>query len=224
MINIISATKFSEAEFWEKSALGLSLARLRFDVRINPRITYENKLGLPSIYNAQIVASGSDDILVFVHDDIWLDDFFLAERVTEGLKAFDVIGIVGNRRRVAKQPTWIFVDMSFKYDDDVNLSGAVGLAQTSSGPVRYFGPAPASCELMDGIFFAASRRTLVKNSVFFDPRFDFHFYDLDFCRTAKLRGLQLGTWPISLTHQSNGLYGTEHWRNMHQIYIEKWGD
>lgn len=199
--------------------MGLSLVRLRFDVRIKPCITYENKLGLALIYNAQIVAAGSDDILVFIHDD-----FFLAERVTEGLKAFDVIGIAGNRRRVPNQPVWRCVDMSFKFDDGVNQSGAVGSGLTPCGPVIYFGPAPASCELMDGIFFAASRRTLVKNSVFFDPRFDFHFYDLDFCRTAKLRGLQLGTWPISLTHQSMGGFGSDDWRNMYQIYIEKWGD
>ena len=40
---------------------------------------------------------------------------------------------------------------------------------------------------------------------FFDPAFDFHFYDLGpLCQTAREKGLRLGTWHISITHNSGG--------------------
>ena len=31
-------------------------------------------------------AAGSRDLLVFVHDDVWIDDFFIGDRVIEGLR------------------------------------------------------------------------------------------------------------------------------------------
>jgi GT2 family glycosyltransferase len=65
---------------------------------------------------------------------------------------------------------------------------------------------------------------LQEHNVRFDPRFDFHFYDLDFCRTARQKGLRLGTWPICVTHQGKGAFGTPEWRRNHQAYLTKWGD
>lgn len=70
-----------------------------------PRIGCENQRGLPEVYNERIVASDAGDILVFVHDDVWIDDNFFGTHVVEGLRDFDVIGVAGNRRRVAKQPS-----------------------------------------------------------------------------------------------------------------------
>ena len=84
------------------------------------------------------------------------------------------------------------------------------------------GPTPAACELLDGLFLAARRPVLRANNVLFDPAFDFHFYDLDFCRTARAKGLRLGTWPIALTHQSNPLYGNPQWSELFLQYCEKW--
>jgi len=60
--------------------------------------------------------------------------------------------------------------------------------------------------------------------VLFDPRFDFHFYDMDFCRTARKAGLRLGTWPICLTHQSGGNFASDAWKEKCRLYREKWPD
>jgi len=76
---------------------------------------------------------------------------------------------------------------------------------------------------LDGVFLAAKKQVLIKNGVFFDPQFDFHLYDMDFCRNARQHGLRLGTWPICLTHQSGGAFGTAHWRAKYDAYIKKWG-
>lgn len=224
MIDIVSATRLSSADFTSRSALGISLRRLQFDPRIRSHIAFENRRGLPEIYNARITEPGSADALVFVHDDVWIDDYFLADRVLEGLKAFDVIGVAGNRRRLPHQPAWAFVDTKFTWDEKARLSGAVGHGTHPFGGVSSFGPVPAECELLDGVFLAASRAALVKHGVLFDPRFDFHFYDMDFCRTARQCGLRLGTWPICLTHQSGGAFGSPQWQQKHLAYIEKWTD
>ncbi len=66
---------------------------------------------------------------------------------------------------------------------------------------------------MDGVFLAAKKSALTEYAVTFDPQFDFHFYDMDFCRTARKAGLTLGTWLVKLTHQSAGAFGGIYGKN-----------
>jgi len=223
MIEIVSATRLSANEFAAKSALGLSLQRLAFDGRLKAALAFSNRTGLPAIYNSRIATPGGPDILVFIHDDVWIDDHFFADRVIEGLRNFDLIGVAGNRRRVPGQPAWAFVDPNLTWDEPANLSGAVAHGAQPFGAVSHFGAVPAACELLDGVLLAARKSLLVARKVLFDPRFDFHFYDLDFCRAARQAGLRLGTWPISITHQSGGAFGGERWRELYRAYLAKWG-
>jgi len=223
MIEIVSATRLSEDKFRKESALGISLQRLSQDPRLVARVAFENRRGLPEVFNTRIQAQEDHDILVFVHDDVWIDDYFLVDRVIDGLRIYDVIGVAGNRRRVQNQPGWAFVDDKFAWDSRDNLSGSVAHGGHPFGVVGVFGSTPADCELLDGVFLAARKATLIDNQVLFDPRFDFHFYDMDFCRSARAKGLRLGTWPICLTHQSGGAFGTPAWVEKYHAYLQKWG-
>jgi len=110
MIEIVSATRLSEGDFWNRSALGLSLRRIAHDTRLVAYPAFANQRGLPEIFNARISAPGGHDLLVFIHDDVWIDDYHFADRIIEGLRTYDVIGVVGNRRRVQNQSSWAFVD------------------------------------------------------------------------------------------------------------------
>jgi GT2 family glycosyltransferase len=211
-----------EVAFWKSCALGISLRRLAHDARLVARLEFENRQGLPELFNARIEASDAHDILVFIHDDVWIDDYFFADRLIEGLAAYDVIGVAGNRRRVEHQPAWAFLDTSWTWDDPANLSGAVAHGRNPFGAVRLFGAVPADCELLDGVMLAARKSSLTRSGVRFDPRFDFHLYDMDFCRVARDKGLRLGTWPICVTHQSNGAFGTQAWGANHREYVAKW--
>jgi GT2 family glycosyltransferase len=214
MIEIISATRLSENDFWNKSALGTSLRRLEKDSRLVAHIAFENQLGLPDVFNARINAPEGHPILVFIHDDVWINDDSFADLVIHGLNTYDVIGVAGNRRRVDNQPAWPFIDNKFTWDANINLSGSL---------TNYvYGVAPAECELLDGLFLAAKKSRLTAAKVQFDPRFDFHFYDMDFCRSARKNGLRLGTWPISLTHKSGGEFGSPRWQEKYRLYLEKW--
>jgi GT2 family glycosyltransferase len=224
LIDIVSATRRPEAGFWDDSPLAISLRRIAFDTRLAAHVSFANQRGLPEVYNARLAAADCAEYVVFVHDDVWLDDHYIADRIIEGLRVYEVIGVAGNRRRVAGQPAWAFVDDTFTWDHRDNLSGAVAHARRPFGAVSYFGPAPAACELLDGVFLAARASVLRSRGVAFDPRFAFHFYDLDFCRTARERGLRLGTWPIALTHESGGVLGSPAWRAAYRVYRAKWGE
>ncbi len=222
MIEIVSATRLSKKEFWNTSALGLSLKRIAHDKRLVWRLHFENRFGLPKIYNDRILAQDAHAITVFAHDDIGIDDDCLADRIIEGLNHYDVIGVAGNRRRIDNQPAWIFAEALGLHDHNF-LSGSIGHGKQPFGSISTYGDAPAECELLDGVFLAAKTSTLREKEVLFDPRFDFHFYDMDFCRRARQRKLSLGTWPIALTHQSQGAFGAPNWKQKYRAYIEKWG-
>lgn len=221
-VEIVSATRLSKKDFWEQSPLGLSLLRLAHDFRFLPQIAFSNQRGLPDIFNARILAPDRREFLVFMHDDVWIDDYFLIDRVIQGCEAFDIIGVAGNRRRVASQPAWMFIDKKFNWDEKANLAGSIAHGTQAFGEISFFGAVPAECELLDGVFLAARKSSLCENAILFDPIFDFHFYDLDFCRTARQKGLRLGAWPICLTHQSGGAFGSPGWAQKYVQYLEKW--
>jgi protein O-GlcNAc transferase len=223
-VRIVSATRMDEQTFWKSSALGQSLAIRRADPRLVFDIAFSNKTGLPKVYNAAIVQAGPRDALMFVHDDIWLDDPQWLDKLLVALKRYDVVGLAGNRRRVGGQPAWLYtkVEDGRYWLDGNNLSGAVCHGKTAKGKVSYFGPSPAHCELLDGLFIAARGDLLKHSRVAFDGRFDFHFYDLDFCRGARAAGLSIGTWPIMVTHQSTGAFDSPGWHKGRALYVGKW--
>jgi hypothetical protein len=252
LVTFISATRSSEELFWASSPLGLSVKRLslahpqtascdEFDLNVIYRscIFFENSKGLSEIYNFFIEQrlsleynSGvTDEILVFIHDDVWIDDANVGQHLVDSLKEFDVVGVLGSVDRAAGQANWAYLPVPIKLNgfellSNPNMggvSGSISGGVNPCGDILYYGPWKRECELLDGVFLAVRKQTLSQTSLRFDPCFDFHFYDLDFCRAARTHGLRLGTWPISLTHQSVGAVG-EDWLLAHSAYLSKWGD
>lgn len=224
-VSFVAATRLPEHEFWTNSALGVSLQRFRNDARVDMQLSFENTRGLPEVYNRAIESNTKADIVVFLHDDIWLTDELLLQKLEAALARFDIVGVAGNIRRLAAQPAWLYSSIGssgFVWDHGY-LSGSI-LHGSPERPERTcFGAAPASCELLDGVFLACRRQELVKRGVRFDDRFMFHFYDLDLCRSARQSGLKLGTWPVEMIHQSAGIFGSEEWVRAYQVYLDKWG-
>ncbi len=204
----------------ERSALGLSLQRLA-DPRITASIAFQNRAGLPAVYNHRLTLSQAE-VLLFIHDDVWIDDLFLADRLLEAAASFDVIGVVGNTRCADGQVSWAFVDEQLNWDSDNCLTGAIANGAESFGRISRFGKSPAPCHLLDGVFIAVNAVAARQHDVRFDEQFSFHFYDMDFCREAHTRGLRIGTWPISITHQSAGNFRSDAWRDACSRYQHKW--
>ena len=228
-ILIVCATRESREDFPRKTALGRTLAAYGGfypPAFVELKLTARNARGLPAVYNEAIAASANDPaVLVFVHDDIFLCDFYWGQHLLASMQAFDVVGIAGNRRRLARQPGWAFADEKMAWDSPDNLSGVIGNGE--GFPPRHFsafGPTPQPVVLLDGVLLACRSTTLLEHGLRFDERFEFDFYDMDFCRQAEAKGLRMGTWPISLVHESGGAYGGKRWRAAYEKYLEKWGE
>jgi hypothetical protein len=224
-LRLVCATRESAEGFHANTGLGRSLNFLNAPF-IELRLHERNTVGLPKLYNQAIREARSDPaVLVFLHDDLHFVDFFWPLHLRDSLHSFDVVGVVGNRRRVPNQPSWLFLDSEGTRDDMQNLSGVV--AQGKGFPpdhVNVFGPSRLEVKLLDGLFLAARSETLLSNEIWFDERFDFDLYDLDFCRSAESKQLRIGTGTISLIHESLGsAFDGPRWRDAYAKYLEKWG-
>jgi len=275
----IVATRHDEDAFFRSSLLAQSLEQLsnRADLLLEP--AFQSSAGLAAVYNPAIERSEPGDRLVFIHDDVYVDDWHLDVRLQQALSVYDVVGVAGATVRQPGQPAWWATEArgqlnvtapgtqsgaikhikprkrrawarliesglahlplgrgAWREQWNVNPDGTCSLkplsqkgtsapssphAGSGTGRLDTFGPTPASVNLLDGVFIAARADRLKESAVRFDPRFKYHFYDLDFCRQCEAAGLSMGTWPIALTHGSYGSWG-DAWRKSKNIYLDKW--
>ncbi|WP_158812467.1 tetratricopeptide repeat protein [Methylocapsa sp. S129] len=216
-VTMVSASRHSEADFYLKSAMGQSLSQTYSAFPVKSRIYPSNAKSLSACYNDAIAnTTNPEEILVFIHDDILLADFFWIDKLIWGLERFDILGLAGNKRRLPRQPGWMFIDDQLTRDQSSQLSGMVGF--------DVYGRPGQRCKLLDGVMLAARKSTFEKSGIGFDERFDFHFYDLDLCRQAEERNLSLGAIPLGAVHQSEGNYASPEWRRGYDAYLRKWGD
>lgn len=226
-IIVVSASRMNREAF-NTSAIYSSIDRMKhYDKRIVLLPVCSNSVSLSAIYNQFIIDTIKDCFIVFIHDDIWIEDMFFVDNISRALEQFDIVGIAGNRRIPPRGPTWFCLEDETQDQD--NLSGGIFQHDPMLGSVIepnnfcYFGPCPADVQLLDGAMIAARGSTLIESGVRFDEQFDFHFYDLDFSRTANQAGLRVGTWPIPLIHLSKGNFRSESWKKNMLLYRKKWG-
>ncbi len=232
MLTFVTATRLSDEAFWAHSPLARSLKAVAGLMPLRLQVAAQNTQPLAEVYNSAIRASGPNEILVFVHDDVAIDDWMAGARLREALGHYDVVGVAGNRRRQPGQQTWYMkpgplVDGRYHITerDSEWLSGAVRHGEPDENSFSAYGPAPAAVALLDGVLLAARGEVLKARGVWFDPQFSFHFYDLDFCRSAEQAGLRMGTWPLALTHTSKGAsVMTDAWAQTCLLYLRKWGE
>jgi len=224
-IRVVCATRLPREKFLSQTQTGRSIQAFISSSKVEVRLYADNSQGLSYVYNQAIEESQENPaILVFMHDDVLIADYFYEKRIREGLKKFDIIGLAGNKRRIAGQVGWRTLNLVGDLDLDENLSGVIG--HGPSFPPQFFftfGPTDVECKLMDGLFLAADSQTLQEKGLRFDERFSFHFYDLDFCRQAEIKQLKMGTIPLSVVHLSGGNMD-QVWRNAYDEYMKKWGE
>lgn len=227
MMVLVTATRLDKAQFDAQTLLGRCLPRLGQFQPLALRLSPCNTRPLGEVYNSAIEQAQPDDVLVFVHDDVHLDDWMLAVRLQQALRVYDVVGVAGNDRVQPGQPTWYLAPgpgPGAPAFDHPHLSGAIAhVSASGQSQVTVYGPSPRPVRLLDGVFLAASAGRLQQSGVRFDPELGFHFYDLDFCLSTHQAGLSLGTWPIALTHQSGGeSIRSQAWRGARLKFERKW--
>lgn len=228
---VVTATRCSQADFSRDTLLGRSLPGVAQLTPLALRGFFENSRPLGACYNEVIEQAGVDDTLIFMHDDVYLNDWMLGWRVQEALLHFDVVGVVGNRRRQPGQETW-YMQPSQMVDgvrkmttfDSAYLSGVIAHGSPDSWQLSNYGPVPQPVKLIDGVFMAVKAGRLKKTGVRFDAGLGFHLYDLDFCRAVEQAGLKIGTWPIAMIHASGGgSVQSAAWAASSAMYLAKWG-
>jgi GT2 family glycosyltransferase len=223
-IRLVCATRGSNESFFTSTALGRSYQVYKHLSFVELRLFADNTAGLSEVYNMAIEeAKSSPAIMMFVHDDVHLIDLFWPINVFQSLSIFGIVGVAGNRRRVAGQPSWFFVDSKRTQDASENLSGVIGHGTGFPCQLSVYGSPGQEVKLLDGVLLVTRSDTLHRNCLRFDPRFDFHFYDLDFCRQAEVKGIRMGTWSISVIHESGGAFRSPGWLANYERYLAKWG-
>ena len=238
---LVAASRLSADAFWKGTLLGQSLLAMPDMLRPELALHFDNqgerRLGLSTLYNRALEECPAERWLLFVHDDVYLHDPFIEQRIDEGLQENDILGLAGSRGGDLSEPSWALAfnekldGIGWQDDPRVQRSGFVSHhlepvqpSSTTPPPVLLsgFGDVPARCDLLDGLFLAVDPVEVRERNVRFDERFAFHFYDLDFCRSALGSGLWLSTWPILVTHGSGGAFGTPAWKDAARLYLDKW--
>lgn len=221
----ICATRVNEEQFFHETQLGMS--KVFFELpNAELRLFSNNTLPLPVVYNQAVDEAKNDPaVLVFIHDDVTLLDYYWPEHLNEALHQFDIAGLAGNRRRLPRQPSWFFTDDQFTKEFADYGSGRICHSKTfPPARIDFFGTPGVPLKMVDGVFIAVRSETLWSKGLRFDEQFSFHFYDMDFCRTAELLGLSMGIATVSILHGSVGNLNSDEWRLNYNKYLTKWGE
>jgi hypothetical protein len=170
-------------------------------------IVYEenNTEGLSKRYNDFIKKSKNlYEYIVFVHDDVFVDDLNVCQKLIHAHRDFDIVGLAGGINPVIQKPAlWHLMCGGF---GSGNLRGAVA---HPAGPeaigMTSFGVTPARVAILDGLFLSLKTSSIKNKKWQFNENYKFHHYDIASCIDANQKKLKLGVAPIWVVHNSPGL-------------------
>lgn len=227
-VTAIIATEAKSMQEFEKRPVFSSLQRL-FDSRdlfnrnkFDFVVVKNNKDGLPKVYNRFLEdPQYSKDILLFVHDDVEIEDMFLIEKLQNS--PYEVTGLAGTKKIDLSKPSGWHL-MSSRED----WVGEVAHAEIKDGKKRVwttcFGPTDSRALLIDGLFIAVDVKSLKEKNIKFNEKFEFHHYDLSFCMDCNAARVKVGVLPIRVVHHGLGdSMISEQWKVSAEIFKQIYG-
>lgn len=204
--HFVVATQYNSEDFWKKSQIAIFLEKTNNDM--NSTILFENKEGLPKVYNKFISQSYTNKYVIFVHDDVLIEDLFWQEKLDVAFEKYDIVGLAGSKKcDLSRPPAWHLMS------DPQDHCGEVAHSHDKKVWTTRFGPSESRVLVMDGLFIAVNINSLLKTGVSFDEFFDFHHYDITFCLRANRNKLKMGITPIRVVHFGLGdSMNTPEWR------------
>lgn len=216
-IRLVCATRHF-AEGFSRTPLGITLNSKRL-LNVEPTIFLGNERGLGAVYNQFLSPLYQDRPILFVHDDVYLEDYWLAERVYEATEEFDVAGLVG--QSFPSEVVSIDQPSHSHWDIGAVAMGTMPAVSTLNNPDHK--GTWQEAYLIDGFFTMVNVKKVVDAGVHFDEQFGFAFYDRDFSRTVVNAGLSLGVAPVAVTHVSGVIVpGTPLYDKEVALYVQKW--
>lgn len=226
-ILVVTATREKTVEDFKKNTLLGKSLEIKTYFNIELKCFIDNTFGLGYCYNQAIQESKNQNkIIVFVHDDVALLDYYWPIRVNEALQRYDIVGVAGNERHENNFPSWAHSHsdgINCIWDEDKFLSGSMLHGNVwPPNIVTVYGSLDKKVVNLDGVFIATTTNTLRDKNLEFDPIFDFHFYDADFCKSAIEKNCNIGTFPLSLLHAGKGTMTTDSYIKSYLKFNEKW--
>ena len=169
----------------------------------------KNTEGLSKRYNEILsLHKNNYKFIVFVHDDVYVDDLAVCDKLERAHKDFDIVGLAGGiNPKIQKLALWHLMCGGFNSN---NLRGAVAHPCNENGQIfmTSFGPTPSRVAILDGLFLSVNTSKIIQAKWKFNENYTFHHYDIASCLDANSKKLKLGVAPIWVVHKSPGLLDT----------------
>jgi hypothetical protein len=188
--------------------------RENFDVRI----VKDNKRGLSEVYNEFINKDEfSNKILLFVHDDVELNDLFLVEKLNES--PYVVTGLAGSKTCNLGTAKLAWHLATNKED----MVGEVAHKKEEYTWTTVFGPTRSRSLIIDGLFIAVDVEKIKNTSARFNEKFKFHHYDMAFSLECNKHKVTVGVLPIHVIHHGMGdsMLSNE-WNESNEIFKKEY--
>ncbi|NBW58178.1 hypothetical protein EBR43_10460 [bacterium] len=173
----------------------------KFDIHYSAN----NREGLSKSYNQKMLEKNIEkyDYIVFLHDDVYVDDYNICNKLIKAHESYDIVGLAGGINPQIKKPAlWHLMCGGF----GPNLRGAVAhYANETQLFMTNFGPTPSRVTILDGLFISVSTDSVIKTGWKFNEDYSFHHYDIASSLDANEKKLKLGVFPIWVVHKSPGL-------------------
>ena len=214
-IVIVTTTKGSGTNLLLKRPLGFFLEKTGWDARTE--IVENNTEGLSKVYNRFLSDEYKDKFVIFIHDDVLVNDLFFEEKVLLAFEKFDIIGLAGSKScdLSSEHPAWH--TMSPRED----FVGEVAHSKDGKVWTTVFGPTDSRVLVLDGLFIGVNVNTALEKGLTFDENFGFHHYDITFSLRANEKKIKAGFFPISVIHFGLGSsMNTDGWRESAKKFKE----
>lgn len=202
-VSVVISTRKTDDNFIE-------LVSKKFSHPKTQIIVFENDgIPLSKIYNEGLEKSTSD-IVVFMHDDVYLGTSNLTpkiNRIFDDNPEYGIVGVAGTDLLTSGR--W--------WDNQDNMFGIVSHEHNGKVHTKYFSKQKyidtlKDVVIIDGLFMMIHKKR-IKHT--FNEEFrGFHFYDLPICVENFMDGIKIGvTTKIKILHKSIGVTNKEWERN-----------
>jgi hypothetical protein len=204
-IAFFSATRNTIEETLFYHSINRIVDRVKTEHEASIHFVQNNTEGLSLCYNKFLDKHRNKfDYVVFVHDDVYIDDYNVVDKITKAHTNFDIVGIAGGvNAKVIKPALWHLMCGGI---GSGNLRGAVAhFTNNEQIIMTTFGPIPSRVAVLDGLFISVNVKKAKSVGWKFNENYTFHHYDIASSIDANNKKLKLGVFPIWVTHRSPGL-------------------
>lgn len=198
---IVTCTKAKTTEEFQQRPIYHSLwKQTEYNKNIEFHIFKDNKEGLSTRYNEILKdPKNIEKTVLFVHDDVILEDLFLYEKLTTS--PYSITGLAGVKtfNKAADKLAWHLCATNRE-----DFVGEVAHIKDNKVWTTVFGPTNSRALIVDGLFISCKIKDLVEKGLEFDENFKMHHYDMSFCLRANEKKVTCGVLPIRVIHYGLG--------------------